>query len=78
MNQNEIQRPKTLEEKMQKLNERSKIGALDRNKDMFEKEMKHIKEMQYNEYDIVANMKTPKMQEPKSKNAHQRFVDQIS
>ena len=45
MNQNEIQRPKTLEEKMQKLNERSKIGALDRNKDMFEKEMKHIKEM---------------------------------
>ena len=23
-------------------------------------------------------MKTPKMQEPKSKNAHQRFVDQIS
>lgn len=67
-----------LEEKMQKLDKIKKMGPLDRNKEMFEKEMKHVNEMQYNEYDIVANMKIPERQETKVKNAHQRFIDQIS
>ena len=67
-----------LQDKSQKLSERSKMSALDKNKAMFEKEMDNVKEMKYNEYAVIANMKTTEMQAPKNKSAHQRFVDQIS
>ena len=40
--------------------------------------MENVKGMKDDEYNIVANMKSSKIQESKTKSAHQQFVDQLS
>ena len=67
-----------LEEKLQNMEKISKMSPLDKNRAMFEKEMENVKGMKDDEYNIVANMKSSKIQESKIKSAHQQFVDQLS
>ncbi|OKZ64539.1 MAG: hypothetical protein BHW02_06310 [Clostridium sp. 28_12] len=67
-----------LEEKLQNMEKISKMSPLDKNRAMFEKEMENVKGMKDDEYNIVANMKSSKIQESKTKSAHQQFVDQLS
>lgn len=67
-----------LEEKIQKSESRSKRDPMDGYREMFEKEMGDVKEMQYDEYQRMASMNDTKVQSPKGKTAHQIFVEKIS
>lgn len=65
-----------LEEKIQKLDERSKMTPQERINAMVKKEMDHVKGMQHDEYQTIANMDFSKKEQPKT--AHQLFVDKLS
>lgn len=62
-----------IEQRIQKIDERSNKNPMDRYKENFDQEMEYLKNNQHEEYNTMAKMKNVK-----KPTAHQRFEDEIS
>lgn len=66
-----------IEQRIQKIDERSNKNPMDRYKENFDQEMKYLKNNQHEEYKTMAQMNIS-LKTVKKPNAHQRFEDKIS